>query len=1701
MRRKVKRITALLLVMVMLAGDASLTYAAEEPQATVDKVQESEQEGTGEIAEQEEQGEAEEGQDDQAEAAETVQMADTVSGEYTYTVSGVNATITGYTGSAASLTLPEELDGYTVQAVGDNAFSGCLTLTSVEIPESVEKIGNYAFDNCVNLKTVTLHNGLVTAGREFMRGTGVTEITLPESLTSADNALGGAQDLKKVIFADGAKTVPAQLFRRYDIDDAGSDISEVVMPESVTQIGFSAFYNCDALTEITLPGSLETIGGYAFYDCDALAGISFPENVLEIGERSFTSCDSLLDVAFGEAGTDKTVGDSAFVDCISLKEIELPGEVVSLGREVFAGCTSLASITLQNGLKTIGREFLRDTAVTEITLPESLTSADYALGGAQDLKKVIFADGAKTVPAQLFRRYDTDDAGSDISEVVMPESVTQIGFSAFYNCDALTEITLPGSLETIGGYAFYDCDALAGICFPETVTDIGERAFENCEVLSEVTFADGVRTIMYRAFADCPMITEIRLPASVASIGWEAFAGCSGLRDIILNEGLETIDRRFISGTRVESLTIPKTVTSMSYTLSGAASLLSVTFAQGMKEIPASAVAKYASGDPNFNIRDIYLPDTAEKIGWDALRDFTGTLHITNEDSKAAFLAIDNELHYQAKVTGIYDKEGRCLDRDKTYYRTTMSSSTNSGYINLVLGYSFKEEEAELVDASDMELTIKLPAEGVVQASSFKLNGEEYPIVSDEDGYIVIPVTETEGTISFSLQLPDTQYMMSYAELTYHYDGEEKTEPIGIVNMGGNPLTLSVPDETGSSVVKVSGIAQPDNQVDLYLEGTKAATVTASRTGVYSAEILLAENPTDGDMFKIEARTSYGGKETTATAYTEFREEAVQLTRFDMYFWNDSYDLLSVGDKRPLYTWEPDVFTFVVAFNHNDKVGEVQVVSSKNGEERVLEARWNEAEQAFVAADDFSDYVPGTLSVRYGNALGAAYDGAPAVTESVYREENIIGHESQVALNDISEFYYLKEQETGIGTLPDAEVTRVDVEGQSGYLNPETVYVERGSKTYGCQEMYIPEADGTYTLIRLGIGLDNTATAEAALYSIAQTWPMADGAVDTAKEVKKLIDLLAEESEDPDDAEVQALVRKTLDQAEETFEYGSKEYAKVQELQTRLDVVELINSSNEAYNKVNKVIENASHYSDDPDILPSDDITEEMTKAVDTMEKLSDSVANKELQRILEEMADGGLFSDSLVEKLLDDVWEDMKEEIELNPKWAIDPSGYVYEAFPENRLEGVKTTIYYQDPETKGSVLWNAAEYDQSNPLYTNSNGSYAWDVPEGLWQVKYEREGYETAYSEWLPVPPPQLDVNIGMVSLAEPQVESLTVFSDRAEVVFSKYMIPESLQEMKLLDGNGNEVAAILEYDEAGESEDGTLLAKEFVLRLDGDSMLEPGSSCSLVLSGLEKSYADVAALQGETVAEVLQNLEIIAPDEVTVKMGETLDVPVYLAGNQEGLSLEAVSGYEQLMTVQDVRNTSVKIYGKLYGEAELILRVSGTDIQKTVKVTIGRVTQDVEVQPTVVLPQSVYTVNAGDGLKIVPEVYPAGAAEGTWSIVSGEGVVTVEENTVTAKKAGEAVLRYTLDTANGLDEEAVYAECRILVREETAFVRGDADGDGKADISDLRLVLRHVCRKTVLEDTAFEAADVTDDDKVDIQDLRKILRFVCRKITEL
>ena len=112
--------------------------------------------------------------------------------------------------------------------------------------------------------------------------------------------------------------------------------------------------------------------------------------------------------------------------------------------------------------------------------------------------------------------------------------------------------------------------------------------------------------------------------------------------------------------------------------------------------------------------------------------------------------------------------------------------------------------------------------------------------------------------------------------------------------------------------------------------------------------------------------------------------------------------------------------------------------------------------------------------------------------------------------------------------------------------------------------------------------------------------------------------------------------------------------------------------------------------------------------------------------------------------------------------RWLIDPSGYVYDAESDERLEGVTVTAYWVEkteedddtfwdsPPTDSSygTLWDASEYSQMNPLSTDEEGCYAWDVPEGWWRVKFEMPGYETAWSQWMSVPPIQTEVNVGLM-----------------------------------------------------------------------------------------------------------------------------------------------------------------------------------------------------------------------------------------------------------------------------------------------------------------------------------------------------------------
>lgn len=152
---------------------------------------------------------------------------------------------------------------------------------------------------------------------------------------------------------------------------------------------------------------------------------------------------------------------------------------------------------------------------------------------------------------------------------------------------------------------------------------------------------------------------------------------------------------------------------------------------------------------------------------------------------------------------------------------------------------------------------------------------------------------------------------------------------------------------------------------------------------------------------------------------------------------------------------------------------------------------------------------------------------------------------------------------------------------------------------------------------------------------------------------------------------------------------------------------------------------------------------------------------------------------DAIAKRMGNDPWCKGKEV--ADPKWIMDPGGYVYEAVPENRLEGVTTTLMEKQPD--GSwLVWDSAWFGQQNPLTTNAEGLYAWDVPEGDWQVLYQKQGYADSLSPVLHVPPPQTDVNQGLVSLAAPAVEQIKAGPNGAylDITFSQYMKATTLSE---------------------------------------------------------------------------------------------------------------------------------------------------------------------------------------------------------------------------------------------------------------------------------------------------------------------------------
>ena len=233
----------------------------------------------------------------------------------------------------------------------------------------------------------------------------------------------------------------------------------------VTRIGDGAFAGCESLTSVTIPNSVTSIGDWAFSRCSNLTSITIPSSVIWIANGVFYNCSSLTYVTIPNSVTE--IGSEAFAGCESLISITIPNSVTSIGDWAFAGCESLTSVTIPNSVTEIGLEaFAECSSLNSVTIPSSTTS----IGGRAFVGTALYNDPSNWENGALYINecliaVDTNCVGN----YIIKENTRLIGKVAFISCSALTSVTIPNSVTSIGYGAFYACESLETIVFDGTM--------------------------------------------------------------------------------------------------------------------------------------------------------------------------------------------------------------------------------------------------------------------------------------------------------------------------------------------------------------------------------------------------------------------------------------------------------------------------------------------------------------------------------------------------------------------------------------------------------------------------------------------------------------------------------------------------------------------------------------------------------------------------------------------------------------------------------------------------------------------------------------------------------------------------------------------------------------------------------------------------------------------------------------------------------------------------------------------------------------------------------------------------------------------------------------------------------------------------------------------------------------------------------
>ena len=432
--------------------------------------------------------------------------------KYSYNYGSTLANIYGYTGNSEYVKIPSKINGYTITGINTQAFKNNKKLKGIIIPDTVTYVEDSLFSGCISLTDVDLGKGItVITNGLFYNCKNLKSLTIPEQIerfydrysytgNSSDKPFEGCVNLKNIYF----KAKDISLVRYLSLPS----LTNIVIGSTVESLPDRAFSGYKYLENVTFENGLLVLPNECFKNCTGLKSITLPDSMMSVGKSAFENCYNIKSVTFSE--NLNTIDDSAFKGCSSIENLSLNKNLREIGNNAFEECSSVKNVTFNDSLNTIGESaFANCSSVEKVDLPESVSSVGKdAFEGCKTIKNITLSSKLNYVNDGVF------SGCSSLESVDLPDNISEIGANSFADCTNLKNIRFGKNLIHIDSYAFSGCSSLKSIEFPAGLQYIWSKAFIDCTNLSSVKLNSGLKQISDYAFYNCLNLKKVRIPSS-----------------------------------------------------------------------------------------------------------------------------------------------------------------------------------------------------------------------------------------------------------------------------------------------------------------------------------------------------------------------------------------------------------------------------------------------------------------------------------------------------------------------------------------------------------------------------------------------------------------------------------------------------------------------------------------------------------------------------------------------------------------------------------------------------------------------------------------------------------------------------------------------------------------------------------------------------------------------------------------------------------------------------------------------------------------------------------------------------------------------------------------------------------------------------------------------------------------------------------